>query len=75
MSELNPKAETAFEIEPNAKTNATNEFINGVHLKETQDVINEELNEYFEDGKHLDDVGNIADESAIWVYFGVGGPA
>ena len=52
----------------------SNEFINGVHLTETQDV-NEELNSYFEDGKHLDDVGNIADENAIWVYFGVGGPA
>ena len=49
-------------------------IINGVHLTETQDV-NEELNSYFEDGKHLDDVGNIADENAIWVYFGVGGPA
>ena len=74
MSELNPEARTASEIEPNAQTNASNEFINGVHLTETQDV-NEELNSYFEDGKHLDDVGNIADENAIWVHFGVGGPA
>jgi hypothetical protein len=74
MSELNPEARTASEIEPNKETNALNDFVNGVHLKETQGV-NEELNKFYEDGKHLDNVGDNADENEIWVYFGVGGPA
>jgi|TARA_B110000977_G_C10918517_1_gene432142 hypothetical protein len=34
-----------------------------------------DLDEFFDDSKHLDPAGNVVDESAIWVYFGVGGPA
>lgn len=61
---LNPEEVTfPSEIEPK----------NNISQNETQDIT--ELNEYFYDTKHLEDVGNIADDNAIWVYFGVGGPA
>tara|TARA_B100000963_G_C22509846_1_gene617816 strand:- start:558 stop:755 length:198 start_codon:yes stop_codon:yes gene_type:complete len=62
--ELNPEATLPSEIEPKKQTETLNET-----------TTSKELNEFFEDMKHLDDVGNVADENAIWVYFGVGGPA
>tara|TARA_B100000085_G_scaffold274296_1_gene290766 strand:- start:507 stop:704 length:198 start_codon:yes stop_codon:yes gene_type:complete len=61
---LNPEATLPSEIEPRS----TNETLN-------ETVESKELNEFFEDTKHLDNIGNVADENAIWVYFGVGGPA
>lgn len=72
---LNRKADTPSEIESGAKANAPSEFINGVHLKETKEATANTLNEYFNDGLHLGRLGDIADEHANWVYFGVGGPA
>ena len=71
---LNPEAGNPSEIESKAQK-STGDFTNGVHLKETKEAIANTLNEYFNDGKHLDRLGNIADEHANWVYFGVGGPA
>ena len=71
---LNPEAGIPSEIESKAQK-STSDFTNGVHLKETKEAIANTLNEYFNDGKHLDRLGNIADEHANWVYFGVGGPA
>jgi hypothetical protein len=72
---LNRKADTPAEIESGAKANAPSEFINGVHLKESNDAIANTLNEYFNDGLHLNRLEDTADEHANWVYFGVGGPA
>jgi len=61
---LNPEA-TPSEIEPKSTSQS---------LNETQDV--NTLNDWFNDQKHLDEnIGNVADDHAIWVYFGVGGPA
>ena len=71
---LNPEAGNPSEIESKAQK-STGDFTNGVHLKETKEAIANTLNEYFSDGKHLDRLGNVADEHANWVYFGVGGPA
>ena len=63
--ELNPEAVNPSEIEPKSKSQP---------LNESQDV--NTLNDWFNDQKHLDEnVGNVADDHAIWVYFGVGGPA
>ena len=70
---LNQKVGPPSEIEPTAEQNATNDFRNGVHLNETKEV--DYLDAYFSDGKHHDHLGNVADENAEWVYFGVGGPA
>jgi hypothetical protein len=62
---LNPEAANPSEIEP--KSNITT-------LNETGDIAT--LNDWFNDQKHIEDnVGNVADDHAIWVYFGVGGPA
>jgi hypothetical protein len=72
---LNQKAGTPAEIESGAQANANSNFINGVHLNETKEAIANTLNEYFNDGLHLDRLGDEADEHANWVYFGVGGPA
>lgn len=63
--QLNPDGNSTSEIEPNNKSIE--------NLSTTPEAI--DLDEYFDDSKHLDDVGNVVDESAIWVYFGVGGPA
>lgn len=63
--QLNPDGNPTSEIEPNSKSIE--------NLSATPEA--NDLNEYFDDSKHLDDVGNVVDESAIWVYFGVGGPA
>ena len=71
---LNPEAGNPSEIESKAQK-STGDFTNGVHLKETKEAIANTLNEYFNDGKHLDRLGTVADEHANWVYFGVGGPA
>jgi len=71
---LNPEAGNPSEIESKAQK-STGDFTNGVHLTETKEQIANTLNEYFNDGLHLDRLGNIADEHANWVYFGVGGPA
>ena len=62
--ELNPEAVNPSEIEPKSTSQS---------LNESQDV--NTLNDWFNDQKHVDDVGNVADDHAIWVYFGVGGPA
>lgn len=62
--QLNPEAVNPSEIEPKSKVEA---------LNETQDI--NTLNDWFADQKHVEDVGNVADDHAIWVYFGVGGPA
>lgn len=62
--QLNPEAVNPSEIEPKSKSQSLNESL---------DV--NTLNDWFSDQKHVDDVGNVADETAIWVYFGVGGPA
>mgnify|MGYP001157295821 FL=1 len=70
---LNQRTGIPSEIEPTAEVNASSDFTNGVHLNETQEA--KDLNEYFDDKLHLDRLGNIADEHANWVYFGVGGPA
>lgn len=67
---LNPEAANPSEIEQTAEAKA---IVGESRLEETKEVT--ELNEYFDDGKHLERLGNIADENAIWVYFGVGGPA
>ena len=72
---LNQKADTPAGIESGAKANAPSEFINEVHLKETKKAVLNTQNEYVNDGFHLDRLGDVADEHAIWVYFGVGGPA
>tara|TARA_B100001287_G_C22597198_1_gene488647 strand:- start:187 stop:417 length:231 start_codon:yes stop_codon:yes gene_type:complete len=72
---LNPEAGNPSEIESKAQKSTARNFINGVHLKETKEAIANTLNEYFNDGKHLDRLGDTADEHANWVYFGVGGPA
>ena len=72
---LNQKAGKPAGIESEANANAPSEFINGVHLKETKEAIANTLNEYFNDGLHLNRLEDIADEHANWVYFGVGGPA
>ena len=61
--QLNPEAVNPSEIEPK----------NNISQNETQDV--NTLNDWFNDKLHVEDVGNIADDNAIWVYFGVGGPA
>ena len=62
---LNPEAANPSEIEP--KSNITT-------LNETGDIVT--LNDWFSDQKHVEEnVGNVADDLAIWVYFGVGGPA
>lgn len=62
--QLNPEEVTLnSEIEPK----------NNISQNETHDIT--DLNEYFNDSLHIEDVGNIADDNAIWVYFGVGGPA
>jgi hypothetical protein len=61
---LNPEAAIPSEIEPKSKVET---------LNETKDI--NTLNDWFSDQKHVDEVGNVADENAIWVYFGVGGPA
>ena len=62
--QLNPEAVNPSEIEPKSKVET---------LNETKDI--NTLNDWFSDQKHVDEVGNVADENAIWVYFGVGGPA
>jgi hypothetical protein len=64
-TELKPGDVHPSEIESNSKTIG--------NLSTTPEA--NDLDEYFDDSKHLDDVGNVVDESAIWVYFGVGGPA
>lgn len=62
---LNPEAANPSEIEPKSKVETLNESQDANHLSE-----------WFYDHKHLDEnVGNVADDHAIWVYFGVGGPA
>lgn len=62
---LNPEANTPSEIEPKSTSQP---------LNESQDV--NILNDWFNDQLHLDEnIGNVADDHAIWVYFGVGGPA
>ena len=61
--QLNPEA-TPSESEPKSKSQS---------LNESQDI--NTLNDWFTDQKHVEDVGNVADDQAIWVYFGVGGPA
>ena len=61
--QLNPEA-TPSESEPKSKSQP---------LNESQDV--NTLNDWFNDRKHVEDVGNVADDQAIWVYFGVGGQA
>ena len=63
--QLNPEAVNPSEIEPKSK--------NVEALNETKDI--QTLNDWFSDQKHAEDVGNVADDHAIWVYFGVGGPA
>ena len=63
--QLNPDGNSTSEIEPNSKSIE--------NLSTTPEA--NDLDEYFDDSKHLDDVGNVVDESAIWVYFGVGGTA
>ena len=71
---LNPEAGNPSEIESKAQK-STGDFTKGVHLKETKEQIANTLNEYFNDGLHIERLGNTADEHANWVYFGVGGPA
>lgn len=62
--ELNPEAVNPSEIEPKSTSQP---------LNESKDI--QTLNDWFADQKHAEDVGNVADDHAIWVYFGVGGPA
>ena len=50
---LNPEAGIPSEIESKAQK-STSDFTNGVHLKETKESIANTLNEYFNDGLHLD---------------------
>ena len=62
---LNPEAGNPSEIESKAQEST----------QETKEQIANTLNEYFNDGLHIERLGNTADEHANWVYFGVGGPA
>lgn len=62
---LNPEAGNPSEIESKAQKST----------QETNEQIANTLNEYFNDGLHIERLGNTADEHANWVYFGVGGPA
>ena len=62
---LNPEAGNPSEIESKAQEST----------QETNEQIANTLNEYFNDGLHIERLGNTADEHANWVYFGVGGPA
>lgn len=68
-TKLNLEGNPTSEIEPNSKSSIEN-----LSITPTAD----DLQEYFEDSNDildLDTAGNVIDESAIWVYFGVGGPA